>query len=121
MSTKANHQLNRSGSQVNNVINVSETAKGKLSLSSVNASTNPNLMNQGGNNVNGDSSNAVQTATNLSQPTKIVSRIIFVKMGQVDTRNERFDAEAYIECSWEDDQIFKHLSSPNIGKKQISF
>jgi hypothetical protein len=122
MSTKANNQLNRSGSQVNNVSNVSETAKGKLSLSSVNASTNPNLMNQGGNSINGDSSiNAVQTATNLSQPTKIVSRIIFVKMGQVDTRNERFDAEAYIECSWEDDQIFKHLSSPSIGKKKNSF
>ena len=123
MSTKANHQLNRSGSQqantINNVSNVSETSKGKLSQSNASMSTNPNLMNQGGNNntTNGDSVSTVQVATNSSQPVKIISRIIFVKMGQIDTRNERYDAEAYIECSWEDDQIFKHLSSPSIGKR----
>ena len=48
-------------------------------------------------------------------PVKVVSRIIFLKVGQIDTRNERYDAEAYIECTWEDDNIFKYLSDPNIG------
>ena len=47
---------------------------------------------------------------------RITSRIVFLKVGQVDTRNERFDAEAYIECTWEDDQIFKILADPNMAK-----
>lgn len=47
-------------------------------------------------------------------PVRVLSRIIFLKMGQIDTRNERYDAEAYIECTWEDDEIFKYLSSPNL-------
>jgi hypothetical protein len=49
-------------------------------------------------------------------PVEVVSRIVFLKMGQIDTRNERYDAEAYIECKWEDDEIFKYLSSPNLGR-----
>lgn len=52
----------------------------------------------------------------LSHPVRITSRIVFLKVGQVDTRNERFDAEAYVECSWEDDQIFKILADPNMAK-----
>ena len=47
---------------------------------------------------------------------KVTSRIVFLKLGQIDTRNERYDAEAYIECSWEDDQIFKILADPNMTK-----
>ena len=57
-----------------------------------------------------------QTPASNVKPVKISSRIVFLKVGQVDTRNERFDAEAYIECSWEDDQIFKVLADPNMVK-----
>jgi hypothetical protein len=48
------------------------------------------------------------------RPVKVTSRIVFLKLGQIDTRNERYDAEAYIECSWEDEKIFKLLSDPNM-------
>jgi hypothetical protein len=41
---------------------------------------------------------------------------VFLKVGQIDTRNERYDAEAYIECYWEDDQIFRVLADPNMAK-----
>jgi hypothetical protein len=54
-------------------------------------------------------------------PIRITSRIVFLKVGQVDTRNERYDAEAYIECFWEDDQIFKILSDPNMAKNSKRF
>lgn len=54
-------------------------------------------------------------------PIKITSRIIFLKVGQVDTRNERYDAEAYIECTWEDDQIFKLLCDPNMQKNSLFY
>jgi len=121
MSTKVNQQLTRPGSQqANKVSNISETARNRLSQSSATMLTNPNLMNQGGNTTNNNSNSESATSAQLnknSPAVKIISRIIFVKMGQIDTRNERFDAEAYIECSWEDDQIFKYLSSPSIGNK----
>jgi len=48
------------------------------------------------------------------KPVRVTSRIVFLKLGQIDTRNERYDAEAYIECSWEDEKIFKLLSDPNM-------
>ena len=54
------------------------------------------------------------------------SRIVFLKIGQIDTRNERYDAEAYIECSWHDDDMFKLLTnssdqrSTNIGSTNHS-
>lgn len=59
---------------------------------------------------------ATQPVDEPSPPVRVFSRIIFLKMGQIDTRNERYDAEAYIECTWEDDEIFKYLSSPNLDK-----
>ena len=57
----------------------------------------------------------------INKPVEITSRIVFLKVGQIDTRNERYDAEAYIECSWEDDQIFKVLADPNLAKNGNPF
>ena len=55
-------------------------------------------------------------ATNVNNKQhQIRSRIVFLRIGQVDTKNERYDAEAYIECSWEDDKIFKILADPNLA------
>lgn len=53
---------------------------------------------------------------NVVQRVKITTRLVFLKVGQIDTRNERFDAEAFIECSWEDDVLFKILADPNMAK-----
>lgn len=108
----------------NNISTVSETTQ-KTRQSTQNISTNPNTLNQGSKNIQNISStpNSAPITPSVVEPesktpglTKIISRIIFLKMGQIDTRNERFDAEAYIECTWEDDEIFKYLSSPNLDK-----
>lgn len=112
-------QLNRSGSvsTTNNVSNVSETSpKARLSINPSNVSFNPNLANQGGKTDTPQNTPVTVLKKSDSKPIRVISRIIFVKMGQIDTRNERYDAEAYIECMWEDDAIFKYLSSPNLGK-----
>ena len=49
-------------------------------------------------------------------PIKVTSRVVFLRIGQVDTKNERYDAELYLEASWEDDKIFQILANPNMPK-----
>ena len=51
----------------------------------------------------------------MSNPRQVTCRIVFLKLGQIDTKNERYDAEAVIECSWEDDTIFRILANPNLA------
>lgn len=118
MSTKGQQpqfQNNRSSiaNTNHNISTVSEVAS-KTRTSQNQLPTNPNSLNKG-------SSGATQTTPTVTiekatTPVQILSRIIFLKVGQIDTRNERYDAEAYIECMWEDDEIFKYLSTPNLGK-----
>jgi hypothetical protein len=78
----------------------------------------------------------------MSNPRQVTCRIVFLKLGQIDTKNERYDAEgnkknifhfnfficlkidnlkAYIEISWEDDAIFKLLSDPSLSKNSNDF
>ena len=59
------------------------------------------------------SQDTMDTKKNLPKSKAICvdSRIVFLKIGQIDTRNERYDAEAYIECSWHDDEMFKLLTN----------
>jgi hypothetical protein len=38
----------------------------------------------------------------------VESRIVFLKIGQIDTRNERYDAEIYLECFWNDDELYEY-------------
>lgn len=38
----------------------------------------------------------------------VESRIVFLKIGQIDTRNERFDAEIYLESFWNDDDLYEY-------------
>jgi hypothetical protein len=76
----------------------------------------------------------------MNKTKKVTCRVVFLKLGQIDTKNERYDAEgisqmihtflklilvnmnlnkcrlAYIEASWEDDAIFRALSDPNMSK-----
>jgi hypothetical protein len=67
-----------------------------------------------------------KSVTPKSKAIFVDSRIVFLKIGQIDTRNERYDAEAYIECSWHDDEMFKLLTnssdlrSSNIGSTNQS-
>jgi hypothetical protein len=90
---------------------------------------NNSRLNSNNNNINSNVLPVISSTQKLTpngetcpsikkQPAKVTSRIVFLKLGQVDTRNERYDAEAYIECSWEDDQIFKILADPNMTKNR---
>jgi hypothetical protein len=45
----------------------------------------------------------------------VTTRVVFLKVGQIDTINERYDANIYIESSWEDDVIFKVLADPQMS------
>lgn len=45
------------------------------------------------------------------KPVEVFCRTIFLKVGEVDSKNEKFTAEAFIESYWEDDAILKHLLS----------
>jgi hypothetical protein len=57
--------------------------------------------------------------TNFKKPVKIYCRIIFIKIGEVDSRNERFAAEAFVEAIWEDEQIFKQLIQQKNFRKSL--
>jgi hypothetical protein len=92
----SNNQQNMK--QQNLIVTVTETDPGRNN-SSLNRNS-PNVRPK----LNGDE----------KKPVRVTSRIVFLKLGQIDTRNERYDAEAYIECSWEDEKIFKLLSDPNM-------
>lgn len=43
------------------------------------------------------------------QPVPVRCKVMFSRMGTIDTILERFDCQAYIECSWEDDELFYQI------------
>lgn len=97
-----------------NLITVSETSVPAKLKKSPNLSRNSSLPL----NISSKSEQikADKKVPNVVQRVKITTRLVFLKVGQIDTRNERFDAEAFIECSWEDDVLFKILADPNMEK-----
>lgn len=129
-----NTNTNNSSSSNNvksNITTVTETSNNKtIRNSSTTQSPNTTTSKNNNNNANNTSqsqieqnaesntnnSKQVESRVDVKKKAKITSRIVFLKVGQVDTRNERFEAEAFIECSWEDDNIFKILSDPNMAK-----
>lgn len=48
------------------------------------------------------------------EPVRIECRIVFVKIIEIDTKNESFEAEICIECSWLDENLFRILLDPNL-------
>lgn len=40
---------------------------------------------------------------------EVESRVNFTKIGEIDTKNEKFAAEAYIECIWYDKKVLKQF------------
>lgn len=40
---------------------------------------------------------------------QVESRVNFTKLGEIDTKNEKFAAEAYIECRWCDKKVLKNF------------
>lgn len=117
MSTKSQQpqfQNNRPSIVNHNISTVSEVAP-KTRTAPNQLPMNPNSLNKGNSGAAAPTTPTV-TIAKATTPVQILSRIIFLKVGQIDTRNERYDAEAYIECMWEDDEIFKYLSTPNLDK-----
>jgi hypothetical protein len=95
----------------NSIITVSEVNNLKQSNKNLVESSNKSTeLNKAGNE---------ETSKPVKKPIKVTSRIVFLKVGQIDTRNERYDAEAYIEASWEDEKIYKILADPNMTKNSI--
>ncbi|CAF0865229.1 unnamed protein product [Brachionus calyciflorus] len=67
------------------------------------------------------------TVSPVDEPEKrkscvtVQSRINFTKIGEIDTKNEKFAAEAYIECTWYDDSILKKFIEINFSDSNMDF
>ncbi len=90
----------------------------ELNISSVSNGTTNNYANQ--TTINDLIHKLAKTDEKNFRKRVIVStRIVFLKVGQIDTINERYDANVYIESSWEDDVIFKILADPKMSEYGI--
>lgn len=47
------------------------------------------------------------------EPVVVKCKIIFSRMGTINTINECFDCQAYVECAWEDDNLFHYILNLN--------
>lgn len=55
-------------------------------------------------------------------PIRIECKIIFVRIIEVDSKNEKFNAECVIECAWNDDKLMKTLLDPElVSKRKYAF
>ena len=97
---------------VSEVNNLKQSNKNLVDSSNVSNNTNMTELSKTGTD---DASKPVK------KPIRVTSRIVFLKVGQIDTRNERYDAEAYIEASWEDEKIYRILADPNMTKNSMLF
>jgi hypothetical protein len=50
-----------------------------------------------------------QLAKYVKKPKRVYCRTIFLKIGEVDSKNEKFTAEAFVESHWDDDELFAKL------------
>lgn len=48
-------------------------------------------------------------------------KVVFIKIIEIDTKNENFEAEVCVECSWLDDELFKCLLVPHPEGKFLAF
>ncbi|RNA29805.1 hypothetical protein BpHYR1_053178 [Brachionus plicatilis] len=51
-------------------------------------------------------------------PIRIECKIIFVRIIEVDSKNEKFNAECVVECAWNDDKLMKALLDPELPNKR---
>lgn len=55
-----------------------------------------------------DSNNNNNNSSKDAEPVKVSSRIVFLKVGEIDSKSENFRAEAFIESCWEDNSLLKY-------------
>lgn len=56
-----------------------------------------------------------------TKPIEVRTRVVFLKIEDVNTKNESFAAEVFIESCWEDDNLYKKLyRDKNVDKKQVN-
>jgi hypothetical protein len=56
-----------------------------------------------------------------NKPIEVRTRVVFLKIEDVNTKNESFAAEVFIESCWEDDNLYKKLyRDKNVDKKQTN-
>ena len=52
-----------------------------------------------------------------AKPMRVRCNVFFLKLGKVDCKTEKFDSEACIDSSWEDENIYKMLIDPKFDEK----
>ena len=56
-----------------------------------------------------------------NKPIEVRTHVVFLKIEDVNTKNESFAAEVFIESCWEDDNLYKKLySDKKVDKKQAN-
>lgn len=53
-----------------------------------------------------------QIIVSKKAPIQVECRINFTKIGEIDSKNEKFTSEAFIECVWNDDDLLKAIIDP---------
>jgi hypothetical protein len=67
-----------------------------------------------------DVSNELKLSAAKQEPVIVETRIVFLKIGQIDTRNERYDAEAFVESTWLDNKLYDQLINKNTDTTSTS-
>jgi hypothetical protein len=49
-------------------------------------------------------------------PVNVMCRVVFLEIEDVNTKNENYTAEIFIEFNWTDDRILKHITQSKMGK-----
>jgi hypothetical protein len=63
-----------------------------------------------------DSSDVVDTVSTMTKPKEVQIRVVFLRIGEIDTLNEKFYAEILVEAKWEEKRLqseFSGLSNTN--------
>ena len=55
----------------------------------------------------------IATKSEKKDPVKVHCRCVFDRIVDIDSKNERFDADVVIELAWFNEDILKHLIDPN--------
>ena len=62
-------------------------------------------------------SNRDLSQTSHKMAVEVECKVVFVKIIEIDTKNENFEAEICVECFWFDDDLFYSLLDPNFSDK----
>jgi hypothetical protein len=59
----------------------------------------------------------IRSKPDKKEPCKVYCRCVFDRIIDIDSKNERFDADVVIELAWQSDDVFKAIIDPNYLSK----